>query len=75
MGFLDKNSTFCTIKEAADRSGLAEIYIRKLARAGRIPMLKAGRIYRINYPAFMEQVSTMSMPTNKNGGDHHDASK
>ncbi len=57
---VNEQPTFCTIKEAATRSGLAEYYIRTLAREGKIPMLKAGRIFRINYPALMEQLNTMS---------------
>ena len=51
---------FCTISEAAKRSGLAQGYIRQLARRGEIPMVRVGRIYRINYDKFIDQMSAQS---------------
>ncbi|MBQ4452537.1 MAG: excisionase family DNA-binding protein [Clostridia bacterium] len=56
---------FCTISEAAKRSGLAQGYIRQLARRGEIPMVRVGRIYRINYDKFMEQMAAQSMTANR----------
>jgi len=47
---------YVTILEASKRSGLAQCYIRKRCRESSIPMIKVGRIYRINYPQMMEQI-------------------
>ena len=52
---------FCTIEEAARRSGLAQGYIRQLARKGEIPVVKVGRIYRVNYARFIQELGVQSL--------------
>ena len=52
---------YVTILEASKRSGLARGYIRKRCIEHSIPVVKVGRIYRINYPQMMEQLKNESL--------------
>lgn len=54
------SSPFCTIAEAARRSGLSAFFIRKQVREGVVPIVRCGRIYRLNYAAFMETMDAIS---------------
>lgn len=53
---------FCTIEQAARRSGLSQYFLRQRCRAGTIPVLKVGRKYLIDYASLMEQVSAEARP-------------
>lgn len=48
---------FCTIPEAARRSGLSEFFVRKLCRNGEIPCVKVGVKYLIPFDAMVEAVN------------------
>ncbi len=56
--------TFVTIKEAAELTGLSQIYLRKRAREGSIPVLRVGNdktgTYYINAADLLRQLNTES---------------
>ena len=45
---------YCTIAEAAARSGLSVYFWRQLVRADKVPYIRSGSKYYINYPGAME---------------------
>lgn len=45
---------FCSIKEAAEATGLSVSYVRAGCVKGSIPHLKSGVKYYVNLPAFVE---------------------
>ena len=49
-----QETPFCTIPEAARRSGLSEFFIRRGCRNGQIPCIKAGEKYLIDFAGLVE---------------------
>ena len=47
-------TTFCSVREAAARSGLSVYLWRQLVTQGKVPFLKSGNKYYIDYPTAME---------------------
>lgn len=50
--------TMLTIKQTAEKTGLAEHYIRQLCINGKIVCCRAGNKYLINYEKFIEHLNT-----------------
>ena len=51
---------YCTIREAAARSGLSQYLWRQLVRHGTVPAIRSGTKYLINYPAAMCVLDNLS---------------
>lgn len=45
---------FCSVPEAARKSGLSAKTVRKMCHEGRAPCIRSGKNFVINYPAFLE---------------------
>lgn len=48
------STPYCTVREAAKRSGLSTYYWRQLVREGRVPYVMAGAKYMVHFPAAMQ---------------------
>lgn len=51
---------YCTLKEAASRSGLSEYIWRQYVRQGIVPYISSGIKYYVNYPAALEIINKRS---------------
>lgn len=49
---------FITIGETARFTGLSETFLRKLHKKGKLPGIQCGRRFMVNYPRFLEKVSS-----------------
>ena len=47
------DTPFCSLKEAAARSGLSEYIWRQYVKQGMVPYINSGIKYYVNYPAAM----------------------
>ncbi len=50
---------YLSIKKAAEKTGLAEFYIRNGVRDGSIPAIKCGGKYMINMEAFKKKLKEL----------------
>lgn len=57
------NTVYCTIDEAAKRSGLSRYFWRTMVREKKVPHILSGTKYMINYPAAMRVLSVMAGAT------------
>lgn len=53
-----KLPTMLTIKETAQRTGMAEFFIRRLATSNQIVHVRCGKKYLINFEKFIEYLNT-----------------
>lgn len=51
---------YCKLKKAATRSGLSEYLWRQYVKQGKIPFIKSGSTYYVNYPASIEIINQFS---------------
>lgn len=57
----ESNDTpYCSLKEAATRSGLSEYIWRQYVRQGKIPYINSGVKYYVNYPASLDIINQFS---------------
>jgi len=66
-----KIPTMLTVKETAQRTGMAEFYIRSLATTNRIVHIRCGKKYLINLEKFIEYLNT-SLGTDETDIQQHD---
>lgn len=62
---MKQDTIYCTISEAAQRSGLSQYMWRQMVREGEVPYLSSGTKYMINYPAAMRALEEKAC---KDGG-------
>ena len=64
IGVVSDQTPYCTIKEAAVRSGLSAYLWRHLVWENRVPHLMSGNKYYVNYPAAMKYLAETSAQGN-----------
>ena len=57
---MDNNVTYMSIKQTAQKTGIAESCIRKLVKDGGVPGVYVGVKYMVNVPLFVEQLNKTS---------------
>lgn len=62
-------TVYCTIREAAVRSGISQYQWRKMVHAGMVPFIMCGTKYMVNFPAAMALLEQKSAAENKGGLD------
>ncbi len=60
MRMFNPDAPYQSVKNAARLSGLSTYYIRKGIQEGRIPFIRIGSDYRVNFPAFLRQLEEES---------------
>ena len=56
----ENTKPFQTIPEACRSTGLSMYFLRMGCRAGTIPHIRCGKVYKINVPELMRQLSEQS---------------
>lgn len=59
IGAVSEQTPYCTIREAAARSGLSAYLWRHMIWDNRIPHIMSGNIYYVNYPVAMQYLQLM----------------